>query len=117
MIDHPARRVEAASDVATGAPPGGKGASRAIDILRVAVARGLPGAAPAANDHGCLSIDVVAFAAAHRVQGLLCTAIESGAVVGTDNVVGAALDSHREALHICLISEETAVLALEALAA
>ena len=86
------------------------------DVLRAAVSFGLPGAAAPANTT-CLplSADVINLAVANRVQGLLWSAVNAGVVVGDNTIVGEVRDAHLAALRTCLIAEETAVLALEAL--
>jgi hypothetical protein len=58
---------------------------------------------------------VISLAGQHRVQGLLWSAIADGSVAGSDEVVDLARHSTVEALRTCLLSEQTAVLALSAL--
>ncbi len=89
--------------------------SDALDVLRVAVAHGLPGVSPRPGEEPRLSAEVITLAAQHRVQGLLWAAIQAGAVVGEPQQVEDAREALNAALRTCLLAEETAVLALEAL--
>lgn len=89
--------------------------SDALEVLRAAVAHGLPGAARPVGAPPTLTAGVIALAEQHRVQGLLWEAIEGGAVVGDDDLVAAARESLLAALRTCLLAEETAALACGAL--
>lgn len=92
-------------------------ATEALEALRVAVAHGLPGAARASGGAPRLTAEVIALATRHRVQGLLWSAIDAGALVGAEQQVEDARNAQLAAMRTCLIAEETAVLALEALSA
>lgn len=83
-----------------------------IDVLRTAVSFGLPGANPQELP---LSAEVISLANTHRVQGLLWSAIEGGAITGEEALIERASEALLAGLRTCLISEETAVLALTAL--
>ena len=92
--------------------------SDALDVLRFAVADGLPGSHHGRRnaDHPpALSREVIGLAARHRVQGLLWSAIEAGEVSATEQLVQAAREDYSAALRTCLVAEEAAVLALDAL--
>ena len=88
----------------------------ALDTLRAVVAFGLPGAAPPAGTR-CLQLSsgVIALAATHRVHGLLWAAVEGGVLAGDEEVVAEAREGFLAALRTCLVAEETALLALDAL--
>ena len=83
--------------------------------LRHAVAAGLPGASPPATDL-VVTPEIVGQAVAHRVQGLLWAAIETGVASGPPEVLAQAENSLAIGIRTCLVAEETAVLALDALA-
>ncbi|MCY7300855.1 MAG: nucleotidyltransferase family protein [Ilumatobacteraceae bacterium] len=87
------------------------------EVLRACVAHGLQTAVEqeSARDPLELTPEVISLAAHHKVQGLLWTAIADGAVTGTEATVGQAREATVEALRTCLLSEQTAVLALSAL--
>jgi hypothetical protein len=89
--------------------------SDALTTLRRAVAIDLVGASDVDTSGLSVTQDVVGLARAHRVQGLLWKAVEAGHISGTDDEVGLARDAVRAALRTCLIAEETAVLAIDAL--
>ncbi len=78
--------------------------SEALDALRVAVAYGLPGPArlPETGEVPGLTAEVISLAAQHRVQGLLWSAIEAGAIEGDEQQVEAARDGLSAALRTCL---------------
>ena len=88
-----------------------------LDVLRACVAHGLQPVAQASSDHDPheLTPAVISLAARHRVQGLLWSAIAGGVVAGSAEVVSEAREAVVEALHTCLLSEQTAVLSLLAL--
>jgi Uncharacterised nucleotidyltransferase len=54
-------------------------------------------------------------ARSHRVQGLLAAAVSRGVVLADAPTVEAIYDAHLAALRTCLVAEETAVLAFDAL--
>ena len=83
-----------------------------IDVLRTAVSFGLPGANPQKLP---LSAEVISLANTHRVQGLLWSAIEGGVITGEETLIDRASEALLAGLRTCLISEETAALALAAL--
>jgi hypothetical protein len=88
----------------------------AIDVLRVAVASGLPGAQPAPTEaHRTLTFDVLAQAENHRVQGLVWSALERGDVVAGDDVRAKAHEDLVVALRRTLMAESWACAALAAL--
>lgn len=78
------------------------------DALRAAVVFGLPGherpGTPPRLDERQLER-----AAAHRVQGLVATALTAGAVTAPTELVEAAHRAHAAALHRCLVVEEVAI--------
>ena len=84
------------------------------EALRVAVASGLPGVT-VPDDPPVLSRDDVAEAIVHRVEGIVLNALGRGCVVADEEVVNELRTAHRSAMRTCLVAEETAVLALEAL--
>lgn len=84
-----------------------------IEVLRAAVSFGLPGSTPQERP---LSAAVISLANTHRVQGLLWAAIEAGVITGDERLVTDARDALLAGLRTCLLAEETAVLALAALA-
>lgn len=86
----------------------------ALATLQEAVAYGLPGV-DRVGDPSALTMDVVALAEQHRVQGLLWATVEGRALLGDDWIVDAARDSFSAALRTCLLAEETAALASRAL--
>ena len=57
----------------------------------------------------------VSLAVSHRVQGLLAAALERNVIVADAETTTAVLDAHLAALRTCLVAEETAVLAFDAL--
>ena len=90
----------------------------ALDVLRVAVSHGLPGAELEAALAGVtpqLSDDVLALATRHRVQGLLWAAVDADVVTGTEVQVMSAREALASALRTCLVSQGTAALTLDAL--
>lgn len=90
----------------------------AIDVLRIAVAHGLPGGelpAATAGELPIVSDDVIALAARHRVQGLLWLAIQDGAVEADEQHLVNVGEAFTGALRTCLVAERTAVHALEAM--
>ena len=88
----------------------------ALDTLRFAVSFGLPGSALVAPvGHRTLTAEVIQRANGDRVLGLLWSALEAGSLKASDELVAEARTAYLEALHICLLAEETAVLALDAL--
>ena len=90
-----------------------------LDVLRVAVAHGLPGGeleTAASGMELALDDEVIALAVRHRVQGLLWTAINDGVVVGSDSLVEAARTAHADAIGHCAVSRATAALAVGTLA-
>lgn len=92
-------------------------APSALDVLQAAAAVGLPGGRrPIGAEPFVLSATALTMATTHRVQGLLCAAIDAGVVVGDDDMLASARAAHVAALRTCLVSEATALLALEALA-
>lgn len=86
----------------------------AYDTLRIAVATDLPGTR-VPRQPAALTGEVIGLAAAHRVQGLLWSAIGQGHVVGDDDVVTSARVATARALRTCLIAEETGLLAIDAM--
>lgn len=88
-----------------------------LETLRLCVAHGLPAAVRIGNGHQPpeLTAGVISLACQHRVQGLLWAAIVDGVVVGDPATVDYAQAVHLDALRTCLLSEETAALALSAL--
>lgn len=86
----------------------------AHDVLRVAAAVGLPGT-PRHDPPPEVTTDVLAIAGNHRVQGLVCAALDAGVVTAADEVAEQARERHLRALRGCLLAEETTLLALEAL--
>ncbi len=88
----------------------------ALQTLRLAVSFGLPGSGvPSGGENPPLTTEVVQRAKGERVLGLLWSALEAGAIDATDQLGLEARDAYLEALHVCLLAEETAVLALDAL--
>lgn len=84
-------------------------------VLRDAVACGLPGSRSSLEGGRPITAEVVYAAVRHRVQGLLWDAIESGAVSCPDEVTATARDAYVAALRSCLAIEELAVGALDVL--
>lgn len=86
--------------------------------LIAAVRSGLTNAGPPSDErpHPVIDQDVIEQACAHRVEGLVWMALESGAVTAPESVSARAHDAHLQALRTCLAAEEVAVLATQALA-
>jgi hypothetical protein len=92
--------------------------SETVGVLRTAAAVGLPGAAlPVAGPDATLTADAIASAANQAIEGLVWRAVESGAVSADGEVTDRARTAYLTALRRSLLAEETAVLALAALAA
>ena len=85
--------------------------------LRAAAAHGLPGVRllGPADDRSRVTTDVIELAVQHRIQGLLWSAIDGGAVAADDAMAQAASESAAAALRTCLVAEQTAVLAVQAI--
>lgn len=88
-----------------------------LNVLRTCVAHGLADSERGDSAQGPLELtaEVISLACLHTVQGLLWTAITDGAVTGTELMIDQAREAALAALRTCLLSEETAVLALSAL--
>jgi Uncharacterised nucleotidyltransferase len=86
-------------------------------VLRTCVAHGLPDAERRRPEHDWdeLTAAVISLACVHKVEGLLWTAIADGAVTGSEEMVDQAREVVTAALRTCLMSEQTAVLAMSAL--
>ena len=92
--------------------------SEPLEVLRTCVTNGLPGAGrvDSIGDPLSLTTEVISLAGRHRVQGLLWSAVANETVLGSDEAIDQARLATIEALRTCLLSEQTAVLALAALA-
>jgi hypothetical protein len=93
----------------------GGGLIAAPQVLRDVVALGLPGSRLSLERGRSITSEVVYAAAAHRVQGLLWDAIESGDFSCPEDVMAIASDAYVAGLRSCLAVEELAVGALDAL--
>ncbi len=58
---------------------------------------------------------MISLASQHKVQGLLWSAVADGTIAGSEDLIDQARHATVEALRTCLVSEQTAVLALSAL--
>ena len=77
-----------------------------LDVLRRAVATGLPGAAPHDADGPLtLTTDVLAIAGNQRVQGLVWSALRAGRVVAPEEVIDKACEAYLNAVRKCLLAE------------
>lgn len=92
----------------------------AVDVVRVAVGHGVPGAglrAALGGEVPTLSREVIDLARRHRVIGLLSTAVGDGAVHADDEQGAALAAAWAASLRTCLIAEEACVLAVDAMGA
>jgi hypothetical protein len=91
--------------------------SEPLEVLRTCVAHGLPDAESGESERDPLELtaEVMSLASRHKVQGLLWSAVADGTVAGSEELVDQARHATVEALRTCLVSEQTAVLALSAL--
>ena len=87
----------------TGVVPNRASTIEPIEVLRHAVASGLPGAPTERSV--VLTRDVVAIAGNLRVQGLVWSALQAGALVATDEVTDFAREAHVSAVRSCLLAE------------
>ena len=67
------------------------------------------------NERPVADATTVSLAVSHRVQGLLAAALEHKVVIADAATTTAVLEAHLAALRTCLVAEETAVLAFDAL--
>ncbi len=91
--------------------------SESLEVLRTCAAHGLPAVERSnSEDHRLnLTAELISLAGRHRVHGLLWSAVADGTVTGSDELVDLARQATVDALRTCLLSEQTAALALSAL--
>lgn len=95
----------------------GLGLVPAPEVLRAAIASTLGGAQwGALAEHRELTPEAITAAHAHRVQGLLWSALEAESVDGNENLTSQAKVDFVDTLRACLAVEELTVIAVDALA-